>query len=271
MHVAFHSGTGAGETWVIVGSDSRLAVPSPDVFGSAQEVAGQRADVVLLVHRGAGRTTVVSVPRDMIVSPTSTQIERLALTLNTGPQALLDGLCATLGVAADHLAVITMKSFADIVDALGGLVVHIPYPIRDAGSGLAIPTAGAVRLNGVEALALVRSRTPQQLIGSEWVAADTVTGDGDRTQWAGRVFSAILASASSLRWNPVALQRVAWAATGGITTDSSTSLADLLSIANVNATVTDLPAEQLAQSLAVIPDSATYSTLVTAGLRTHCR
>ena len=50
---------GIGTTYVVVGSDSRSALPpgAPDIFGSPSRVTGQRADVVLVVHtvgRGLG-------------------------------------------------------------------------------------------------------------------------------------------------------------------------------------------------------------------------
>ena len=59
-------------------------------------------DVVLVVHRAAGRTSVLSIPRDLLVSPVAGKIERLTLTLQDGPQSLVDGLCNSLGIAGDH-------------------------------------------------------------------------------------------------------------------------------------------------------------------------
>jgi LCP family protein required for cell wall assembly len=264
-------GTGASQTWVIVGSDNRADVPSgPDVFGSAATMPGQRADVVLIVHRAADSTTVLSVPRDLLVSPASGQIARLTLTLNDGPQSLLDGLCTTLGIAANHLVVLTMDGFAKVVDALGGVTVQIPYPVRDAVSGLSIPRGGEVRLDGRQALALVRSRHPEQRIEGRGVAVDEDTGANDRTRWAGDLFATLLKKAMRARYNPVVAQRAAWAATGRLTTDTRTGLRDLLGLKLAAAHVVDLPAMPVPNSLAVTVSQATKTVVADVGLGHGC-
>lgn len=61
------------ETWLLLGSDSRVAaglMPDRSVFGSTSEVPGERADVVLLVQEGDGKPPPLGralLPRDLLV------------------------------------------------------------------------------------------------------------------------------------------------------------------------------------------------------------
>ena len=269
VKIAFHHGI-SGETWLIVGSDSRASLPGgPNVYGTTKAVPGQRADVVLLVHAAGGHTSVLSLPRDLIVSPKAGEVDRLTLTLLSGPQATVDALCNTLGVAVTRFVEITMAGFARIVDAVGGLTVAIPHPIRDAGSGLYISRSGRVHVNGTQALALVRSRTPQQLIDGHWTGTSEVAGAADRTRWAGLVFAALQHKARAQVPDPVGMQSLAWAATGALTTDSHTGLSDLLGLRGAGA-VTDVPAQTIGNVIAVAPSAATTAALAAAGFTGGC-
>lgn len=254
-----------GQTWVIAGSDSRADdPPGPRIFGTVEQVPGQRADVVLVVHRAAGRTSVLSIPRDLLVSPVAGKIERLTLTLQDGPQSLVDGLCNSLGIAGDHFLSITMAGFADVVDALGGVSVALPHAIRDPSAGLAIMSTGSVHLDGRTALALVRSRNPQQLIDGRWLGSDPDVGAAARTKWAGMVFAALRAKAKGVR-NPLRLQALAWTATGAITTDSHTGLDDLRALRSFNGSVIDLPTTSLGATQAVTVSAEGREVLAQAG------
>lgn len=269
VKIAFHHST-SGQTWLIVGSDSRASVPGgPNVYGTTTAVPGQRADVVLLVHSDGTYTHVLSLPRDLLVSPKAGEIDRLTLTLQLGPQAVVDSLCNTLNVAVTRFVEITMAGFAHVVDTVGGVTVTIPYPIRDAFTGLNITRTGQVHLNGTQALALVRSRTPQQLIRGRWVGASEPAGAADRTRWAGTVFTALQHKAKNAVPDPFAMQSLAWAGTGALTTDNHTGLTDLFGLRGAGA-ITDVPAAPVGKTLAVSPDAATTAALHAAGLTSSC-
>ena len=80
--VAVQFPEGPGETWVLIGEDSRAELPagaSVATFGTEEQVPGSRADVVLVVHTTGERTTVLSVPRDVVV-PDADMPGRLALS-----------------------------------------------------------------------------------------------------------------------------------------------------------------------------------------------
>jgi LCP family protein required for cell wall assembly len=259
-----------GETFVVVGSDSRAGLPESlaKVVGTAAKIHGDHADVVLLVHLDGAKTTVVALPRDLMVSPQPFQDERLTLAWSESPQALVDGLCRTLGVSATHLVAVSFSSFESIVNALGGITVTIAQPIRDPSSHLLITGTGAQHLDGAQALALVRSRTPELEIDSRWVAQSD--GAVDRTQWSGKVLQAILARVEATWWDPISDQEVAWAGTGGLTTDDGTGLRQLAALARTHGAIVDIPAKQFPGTINVLPDAATSSTLAKAGLGGHC-
>ena len=271
-HVAIdHPQHQNGSTFVVVGSDSRsgnLPAGLSPLVGSTQAVPGQRADVVEVVHFQRSRISVLTLPRDLLVSPRPFVLERLALTLSGGPQQLVDALCRTTGISTSHLVIVEFGAFVGIVDALGGIVVDLPHPIRDPRSSLLIESAGRQRIDGMTALALVRSRNPSWLIDRKWVAQPN--GAIERSDWTGRVFHAVAVALAHNLWDPLAVQRVAWSGAGSLTTDQSTGILDLMKLANSTNVPTVVSARQVPGSLAVAPDKATYRSLAKAGYKSGC-
>jgi hypothetical protein len=151
---------------------------------------------------------------------------------------VVDGLCLTLHITSNHLVIVNFLSVADIVNKLGGITVHLPHPVRDPMADLYLDESGVVHLDGTEALALVRSRNPQWLIGGAWT---TVTdGSTQRTRWAGKVFESVLHSARLIGINPIKLQELAWAASGSLTTDGGTGLSSLWTLSRISGPVESL-------------------------------
>ncbi|WP_241038476.1 LCP family protein [Blastococcus litoris] len=256
---------GPGETWVLVGEDSRARLPegaSVADFGSVDEVPGSRADVVLVVHRSGESTTAFSVPRDLVVPQAAA---RLALTWLEGPQSTVDALCA-LGIAADHLLAIDLAGFAAVVDAAGGLTVDVPAPVRDPAAGLELREAGRRHVDGATALALVRSRSPQELVDGRWVSAD-VDPDG-RASHATAVAEALARAVTVSATRPVRLHGLAWALSGALTVDSGTSARDLLTLADARLDgATVLPVgDPVSGTLVRFPTAATRDAVAAAGM-----
>ncbi|AZI59156.1 LytR family transcriptional regulator [Nakamurella antarctica] len=259
-----------GETWVIVGSDSRAALPpglSAEGVGSATDVPSSRADIVVVIHRTDAGTSMLSIPRDMLLRWGSTGIGRLALSLTRGPQVLVDALC-DLSIPADHLIIFDFSAFITLVDLLGGVTVQIDFPTRDVVTGLDIAAAGSITLTGLQALALARSRHPEHLENGVWVGVPD--GATQRTSWAGELFSAIRTSINDRSTDPVLLQRLAWTLSGKVVTDTSTSLFDLLKIVGSSASVIDLPATANPGVLAVSRSAETDKVLAAAGFDREC-
>jgi LCP family protein required for cell wall assembly len=256
---------GPGSTWLLVGSD---AFPNPH---ESPRFAGSRADVILLVHTGPPGASVISVPRDLLLGTEVGGVERAALALDSGgPQELVNGLCRTLGVAVGHVAMLTRDGFASIVDAAGGVTVHVRNPVRDPSVDLDIEDAGTVHLGGRQALALVRSRHPQYLIDGAWRRLHEHAGARARARNAGAVFDALRRQAGELSANPVRLQRVLWAVTGALRVDSGTGLTDLIGMLHGTGRLRVLPAARLPYTIAVQADERTRGVLGAAGYPGTC-
>ncbi len=254
-----------GRTWVLVGLDSRERLPAgadPADFGTAADVPGARADVVVVVHQTDAGTTVLSVPRDLVVLSGRTG-ERLTLTWLDGPQATVDALCG-LGIPTDHLVTVDLAGFAAVVDAAGGLDVDVPEPVRDEPAGLLLTRAGRQHVDGATALALVRSRHPKHRVDGAWVPAP-VDPDG-RADTAGTVLTALMDRVEGAR--PVRLQSLGWAASDAVAVDPGTSVTDLLALARADlGAVTVLPAaEPFGGTLARLPTADTTATVAAAGM-----
>ena len=259
--------TGPGTTWVLVGLDSRAELPAgatTEQFGTTDDVPGSRADVVLVLRETDDGFAVLSVPRDVMVR-TATTAGRLALTWLDGPQATVDALCS-LGIPADHVVAVDLAGFASVVDVLGGIDVEVPAPVRDSHSGLLIERAGNHHVDGATALAMVRSRHPEEQVDGRWVPA-TVDPDG-RTETAGAVLAAMADAGDRTAVRPWRLQQLAWAGSDAVSVDASTSFADLAALAAADiGPVEVLPvSEPLGETIARLPTDATDEAVAAAGL-----
>ncbi|MGY1803628.1 LCP family protein [Blastococcus sp. SYSU D00922] len=258
---------GAGTTWVLLGTDSRVALPegAPRAqFGTAEDVPGSRADVIIVVHEDHGRTTVLSVPRDLQADLGVRRI-RLAVTWPEGPQMTVDALCS-LGIATDHLIAVDLAGFAAMVDALGGIEVEVPEPVRDPAASLEIRRAGLQRVDGRTALALVRSRHPERLVDGTWIP-ERPDPEG-RSAAAGAVLAALAAAARGSVARPWRAQHLAWTASGALTADTGTSVADLADLALTDVSDAQvLPAEVVdEEGLRRRADEETTAVLAAAGM-----
>ncbi|RAX19418.1 LytR family transcriptional regulator [Actinomyces sp. Z5] len=266
------------ETWLVIGTDSRTDLPDgPARYGGVEEVGdGARADVVALVQPTASGLNVLVLPRDLTVAQGQLFDERLTTSFLQGAQYTVDALCTAYGVAADHVVTVDMAQFADIVDALGGVEVEVDEPVRDAYSGLQIDAAGTQRLNGVDALALVRSRHPEVLRDGRWVALSEQEGAERRSRFTGVVMRAVLAGILERAHNPLAMQSLAWTLTGDLGADSGTGLLDLARLARTvrSSTGTDaadgvnlvtVPAGPVGDGFTAPPTDETYATLAEYG------
>jgi anionic cell wall polymer biosynthesis LytR-Cps2A-Psr (LCP) family protein len=62
------------------------------------------------------------------------------------------------GIHIDHYAEIGFAGFVNLVNALGGVTIHLDKPLVDKASGANFPKAGDVEMNGQQALTFVRER-----------------------------------------------------------------------------------------------------------------
>ncbi len=171
--LVFPEGPAQGGNYLIIGSDSRAFVSEPgqeQAFGTKQEQTGQRADVMMVLHidPDTKSSLLVSFPRDLMVEFPDGSEAQINSAFDKGPQAVIDIMKQDFNVDINHYVQVDFQAFISVVDAVGTINVLFPNPTRDAFSGLSIPAAGCVALDGNSALAFVRSRKREEFIGGRW-------------------------------------------------------------------------------------------------------
>lgn len=224
------SSGGSGTNYLIVGSDSREGIAADDPNSDAfigTTVTGQRADTIIVLRVGDGPSRMLSIPRDLwVTDPATGEPGRINSTYASGPANLIRSV-RSLGIPVHRYLEIDFVSFAGMVDAVGGITIEVPHPARDDMSGLDIPEAGVVTLDGAQALAYVRSRQYTELIDGNWVTDPT--GDLGRVQRQRTFLSALLGSVASTR-NPLTMRSVVSALGPGLRVDDEMRFRDALGL-----------------------------------------
>ncbi|MGV9767647.1 LCP family protein [Micromonospora tulbaghiae] len=140
------------------------------LLGVDQSAGSRRADSVLLVHLPADRSRLylVSLSRDLLVPvPSHGGTEKLNATfsraagsgtdLATGYRATRQAVARLTGVRVDAGAVLTYGGARELTDAVGGVPVCLPAPVRSVHTERRFP-AGCQRLDGAAAVDLLRQR-----------------------------------------------------------------------------------------------------------------
>ncbi len=159
------------ENYLILGTDRR---------GGG---GGWRTDTVMILglDRSLNRAAVFSIPRDLYVQIPEygwgriNQVDYLGEQRNGfggGPQLISQVLSNTLGISTNHWVRLQMDGFVDIVNAVGGVTVHLDCPFYEpilntttnAWSYFVLP-AGDVKLDGESAYWFVRLRYRESDIG----------------------------------------------------------------------------------------------------------
>ncbi|MFH0174373.1 LCP family protein [Streptomyces cacaoi] len=218
---------------LVLGSDSRSGEENQALGGG--DSSGARSDTAMVVHIDAGRTTatVVSIPRDTLVTRPSCPLSdggstavAYGVMFNTaysvgGPVCAVKTVESITDVRMDHYIEVDFSGFAKLVDALGGVTVTTDEDIDDDDSHLHL-AAGTHHLDGTHALALARTRHG--------------IGDGSDLGRIGlqqTLVKALLEQIAStdLLTSPTKLYKVADAVTGSLTTDTGLdSLAELMEL-----------------------------------------
>nr|WP_225859416.1 LCP family protein [Streptomyces albicerus] len=218
---------------LVLGSDSRNGKRNKELGGGSS--GGARSDTAMIVHLDEGRTkaTVVSIPRDTLVTRPSCPLDSGGSTavaygamFNSaysvgGPVCAVKTVESMTNVRMDHYIEIDFAGFADLVDALGGVTVTTDEDISDEDSHLELE-AGTHHLDGTEALALARTRHG--------------IGDGSdlgRITLQQQLVKALLdqVASTSLLTSPTRLYNVADALTDSLTTDTGlNSLTELMGL-----------------------------------------
>ena len=146
--------------FLVVGSDAR------DGLDAAQRRAltlgsfdGERSDVIiyLAISEDRDQVSLVSFPRDLLVRDAAGRDRKLTDTFDGDPDELIRILRQNFALPVNHFAEVTIAGFVDVVETLGSVEICLDDPLRDRRSGADF-TAGCHDMDGVDALAYVRSR-----------------------------------------------------------------------------------------------------------------
>jgi LCP family protein required for cell wall assembly len=216
---------------LVLGSDSREG----DNGKYGKDVGSARSDIAMIVHVHAGseKASVVSIPRDTLVTRPQcvgrTKIRPAAerQLFNTayeigGPVCAVKTAEKLSGIRMDHYVEVDFGSFKTLIDALGGVPITTTQEIKDPKSHLRLP-AGTHRLNGEQSLGLVRTR---KSVGD--------SSDLGRIQLQQAFVKALMEEMKGISvLNPKKLYDLADAATNTLTTDSGLgSVTSLASFGN---------------------------------------
>lgn len=174
---------GKPTNWLLVGSDSRAGISKGDPNSGAflgEGDSGARTDTIILARVDPANKTVdlLSIPRDLWVPIAGTgQKSRINSAFNGtgGQQRLIQTVQDTLGVQINNYAEVNFNGFADLVNAVGGVPIYFSNAVRDDNSGLFVKSPGCVTLDGVQAVAFVRSRHLEYQENGKW--KEDVTSD----------------------------------------------------------------------------------------------
>jgi LCP family protein required for cell wall assembly len=225
--------SGEGTNYLIVGSDSRddLSEEEQNELHTG-DTGGQRTDTMILLHVGDNGNTMISLPRDSLVTipeftgstsgdriPASEDVKLNEAYSDEGPWLLVRTVEYNLDLRIDHYLEIGFGGFANVVDALGGVEMCFDEPVQDQNSGADFE-AGCHNLNGAEALAFNRQRYQEQL------------GDLGRTQNQQEFLGTISdkAASPSTILNPFRLYPTLGAGLDSLVVDEDMSLWDLRAV-----------------------------------------
>lgn len=133
---------------LVIGSDARPGQP----------VMRTRADSIhiLSVDPRSGRASVLGIPRDSWVPIRSHGTNKInAALFYGGPPLLVDTVERLSGVRIDSYLLTGFWGFSQMVDAVGGVEITIPYPVNLAEVNI---RKGPQRIDGRRALAFARAR-----------------------------------------------------------------------------------------------------------------
>ncbi|MFD1485758.1 LCP family protein [Lacticaseibacillus baoqingensis] len=146
--------------------------------------------IVAVVNPQKKTTTMVSIPRDTVAQLIGTEsfnMQKINAAYNVGGSDMaIDTVSKLVDVPIKYYMTINMGALENVVDAVGGIDVNVPFSYTDSHSHNWHFTKGPMHLNGAKALAYARMRheDPQ--------------GDYGRQQRQQQVIKAILKKAISL-------------------------------------------------------------------------
>ncbi|MFN2545167.1 MAG: LCP family protein [Actinomycetota bacterium] len=193
-----------------LGSDARPGEP----------ITGERSDSIHIIgiNPAEHRASVLGFPRDSWVDIPGHGSNKInAAMVDGGPRLMVETIEHLTGIHIDYYLLTSFGGLAHMVNAIGGIVVDVPYDMHDSYSGADF-NQGEQRLSGKQALAFSRNRH------------DTPNGDLSRSQNQGRLLvSALRQFRQEFENDPSVL--LTWLAAGIRNTSTDLSVRQLVSLA----------------------------------------
>jgi LCP family protein required for cell wall assembly len=222
---------------LLVGSDSRERTEGDlaDATGKGEEgTSGQRSDTIMVLHVDPRKTkaAILSIPRDTYVEISG---EGYSDRINTayavgGAPLLVQTVSESLGIDVHHYVEVDFVGFERIVNTVDGVKVYFPAPARDFNTGLDIPEAGCVSLDGYMSLAYVRSRYYEWYEAGRW-HSDPSSDFGRIDRQQDFIRRMLRKAVSSGFTNPVTLNRLIGIGVNNVTLDRGMSTRDIVTLA----------------------------------------
>ena len=225
---------------LLVGSDTRETVARDEQkkFGSTKDVGEEHSDTMMILRADpkAERAAILSIPRDLYVDIADTTPARkdrinTAIQGEGGVGRLIRTIRQELGIPIDHYVQVDFNGFRAIVNAVGGVTIPFEAPARDRVTGLNVPRAGCIELDGEQALAYARSRQYQYFEAGRWHTDPT--GDLGRIARQQNFIRRMMKSAIArgIR-NPVRANALIGAGIKNVTIDNKLSTKDVARLAS---------------------------------------
>ena len=251
---------GAPFNVLVIGSDTRQGETAAEAkqFGNQTTAGGQRSDTIKIIHVDpkTGTASTLSIPRDTLVTlsgvPSSSGVSspnKINAAFASGPSdpdpsgtganGLVQTIENTLGIPISHWIVINFFGLMDMVNALHGVNMYVPYPVRDYGdcnangvyencTGLNITSTGCQTLSGPEALALSRSRHFEYFKNGQWIS--DLSSDIGRIERQNLIIEAVVNKAKST-YNPLTVASFISSLAHDVTLDNQLGPSTLISLA----------------------------------------
>jgi polyisoprenyl-teichoic acid--peptidoglycan teichoic acid transferase len=234
------SSNGPAENYLLVGTDSRDGADKADVdYGgiisgktnaaSAGGIARSDTMLVLRYDPKAKKGTLMSLPRDLrvLIADTNKRNKINSAFEREDPTTAIENLVKTvqnLGIPIQHFIEVDFNGFKEVVDAVGGVKVQFVRPTRDTHTGLDIPQADCITMDGVQSREYVRSRFLEIFVKGKW-HTDGSSDIGRMARQQDFLQRALNQAIVKIASDPATLSRLLGAATSNMKTDPDLKLA----------------------------------------------
>jgi len=205
---------------LVVGIDTRSGLSRSQELGlHVGNDVGANTDTMMLVHVPANHQSVevVSLPRDSWVNIPGYGMNKInAAYALGGPRLMVSTVEQATGLDINDYVEVNFVGFVNVVNALGGVNICLPFAVDDSYSGLHL-SAGLHHVDGVTALAFARDR-------HSFATSDLARID-DQQQLLSSAFTE--ATAAGVVANPVRLHQVLASVTASVKVDQGFNLVEL--------------------------------------------